>query len=94
MKKFTYEPCAMKLSPGTGSSKQPTFVAFQDDGFIALEIPSDLVPSDDQHKGSTGVLLRFKSAEGFQRFMVAAMETASLVWTEIAAEWNDEDTPQ
>lgn len=69
--------------------KKPSFLAFPEDGYIAFEIPNAMIPVDAARKGSTGMLLRFKSAEGFKNFLVGAMETAALVWPEIAQEWKD-----
>lgn len=71
---------------------QPEFLAFPDDDYIALRLPKEMVPPPEMIAASDGLLIRFKSAEGFKRFMVGAMETASLVWPEIAADWNDEET--
>lgn len=38
---------------------------------------------------ATGHLVRVRSAEGFRAFMLAAIETAALVWPDIAKEWKD-----
>lgn len=66
---------------------KPEWLAFPDDGFVALKIPRELcvaLPDD-----ATGQLIRVKSAEGFKNFMLAAIEAAALVWPEIAEEWRD-----
>lgn len=36
-----------------------TFVAFPDDGIIALQVPNKMVPTDAERKGATGILIRF-----------------------------------
>ena len=75
------------------SQSQPEFVAFPEENgqpaFIALRLPKEMVPPPEMLALSDGLLVRFRSEEGFKRFMVAAIETASLVWPEIAAEWRD-----
>jgi hypothetical protein len=67
--------------------RRPAMIAFPDEGFVALKLPSEMVPSDAAREGSSGVLIRFKSEEGFKAFMVDAMEVATLVWPNIAIEW-------
>lgn len=87
---------------GEPPAKQPgdptvCFLAFPDDGYIALEIPNSMVPKDqarmlDAEGKGGGMLLRFKSVEGFKNFMLGAMETAALVWPDIAEIWNEDET--
>lgn len=88
--KFEYKPAQMIVGEGTGKGK-PTFVAFPDDGYIALDLPREMF--GPLPPGASGHLLRFKSSEGFRNFMVAAMETAALVWPDIAKEWAEGDVP-
>ena len=75
-------------------NEQPEWVAFPGDGFVALSIPRALIPPLPPE--ATGHLIRVKSAEGFRRFLSAAMDAARLTWPEIAAEWdhvNVDDRP-
>ena len=67
------------------SNPEPTWNAFPEDGFIALEIPPALIPRGVP-KGA-GYLIRVKSPEGFRNFLVAAMEAARLTWPEIDAKY-------
>ena len=67
------------------SNPEPTWNAFPEDGFIALEIPPALIPRGVP-KGA-GYLIRVKSPEGFRNFLVAAMEAARLTWPEINADY-------
>ena len=76
------------------ASDKPEFLAFPEDGYVEFQIPKAMVPPPEMLAVSDGFLLRFKSAEGFKNFMVAAMETASLVWPDIAQEWKDRETEQ
>lgn len=69
-------------------SPTPRMMAFPDDGFVALHTPDEMVPAE-RPPNADGYLIRFKSAEGFKAFMVAALEAASMVWPEIAQEWID-----
>lgn len=75
-------------------SDKPEFLAFPDDGVIAFRLPASMIPPPELLAISDGFLLRFKSAEGFRNFLVGAMETAALVWPEIALEWKDRETDQ
>lgn len=70
-------------------ANHPRMLAFPSDGFIALHLPRGLVPPAAQLEEADGVLVRFKSAEGFKAFLVDAIQAAAQVWPEIAAEWND-----
>ncbi len=81
----------MKKNPSTQPPK-PEFLAFPDDGKIALRIPRAMIPRPEILAMSDGMLVRFNSAEGFKNFMVMAMETASLVWPDIAIDWKDPET--
>lgn len=69
---------------------QPSFLAFPQEGYMALELPNSMIPSEEERRGSSGMLVRFRTSTGFQAFMLSAIETASLVWPDIAAEWDDE----
>lgn len=80
------------------ATSQPAFRAFPAEGdspaFIALHIPKEMIPPAEMLALSDGVLLRFRSSEGFRHFMVQAMEHGALVWPDLAMEWKDEESEQ
>lgn len=67
--------------------------AFPAEGFVALALPAETIKQavdvGNQYGGASEFLVRFKTEEGFKRFLVAAVEAASQVWPGIAAEWNE-----
>ena len=79
------------LAPGFGTKTQPSFLAFPEEHFMALEIPNAMIPTEDMREGKIGMLLRFRTEEGFKNFMIEAMEAAALVWPGIAMDWKDEE---
>lgn len=66
--------------------------AFPKEGFVALALPSETIKRavaiGDAAGGASEFLVRFKTEDGFKRFLISAVEAASLVWPGIAAEWN------
>lgn len=69
------------------SPAKPEWLAFPDDGFVALALPAEMF--QQLPPGATAHLVRVKSVEGFKAFMLGAIEAASFVWPEVAAEWKD-----
>lgn len=58
-----------------------------DGGYIAIKVDRRSIGTLPDE--ATHILLRFKTPEGFKRFMLGAMEAAAAVWPEIAKEWDE-----
>lgn len=65
-----------------------TLTAHPEHGCVTLNLPVEIIPNP-LPAGADALCVRFKTAEGFRRFMVAAMDAAAKTWPDIAAEWFD-----